>query len=243
MKRLLLALALLLAALPARAGEPFTAQQEEALGRIVRDYLMKHPEAIIEALQNAEEQMKAAAAEKGKRAIADRKADLERDPASPVWGNADGDVTLVEFFDYRCPYCKQVVPSVKALLAEDKQLRIVLKEFPVLGKESVAASRAALAAQRQGKYDAFHEALMSHRGQLTEDAVMRIAGSVGLDAEKLAADMSRPEIEAQLRKNYELAQALEIRGTPAFIIGGELIPGAVDVGTLRRKIAEARKPG
>jgi protein-disulfide isomerase len=152
-------------------------------------------------------------------------------------------VTLVEFFDYRCPYCKQVSPSLQALLKEDPKLRVVYKEFPVLGRESVFAARAALAARKQGKYELFHNALMALKGQLGDDIVLKTAGAVGIDVEKLKADMGAPEIEAQIRRNHELAQALDIRGTPAFIVGTTLIPGAVDVATLRQKIAEARKPG
>jgi protein-disulfide isomerase len=237
------ALLALLFALPAGAAEPFTPEQEEAIGRLVRDYLHRHPEAIIEALQAGEARLKAEAAEKTKTALATKRRELEADPGSPVLGNPNGDVTLVEFFDYRCPYCKQVSPALQALAAEDKQLRIVMKELPILGKDSVTAARAALAAERQGKYGAFHHALMGLKGKLSDEAIYRTAASVGLDVDRLEADMNRPEIEAQLRATLDLAQALEVRGTPAFVVGGELIPGAVDVATLRRKIAEARKAG
>jgi protein-disulfide isomerase len=187
--------------------------------------------------------MKRDAEEKAKKALSEKRRELERDRDSPVLGNPNGDVTLVEFFDYRCGYCKQVAGTIQALATEDKQLRIVMKEFPILGKDSVFASRAAVAAQRQGKYASFHMALMNHKGQLTEEAVLKTAASVGLDVDRLRAEMGREEIDAQLRRNYELAQELQIRGTPAFIVGDELIPGAVDLRTLRRKIAELRKAG
>ena len=243
MKRLFLLLALLVAAVPAGASEPFTPDQEEAIRRLVRDYLTKNPEILFEALQAGEDKMKRDAEEKAKKALSEKRRELERDRDSPVLGNPNGDVTLVEFFDYRCGYCKQVAGTIQALATEDKQLRIVMKEFPILGKESVFASRAAVAAQRQGKYAPFHMALMNHKGNLTEDAVLKMAASVGLDVDRLRAEMGREEIDAQLRRNYELAQELQIRGTPAFIIGDELIPGAVDLRTLRRKIAELRKAG
>jgi protein-disulfide isomerase len=243
MKRLLIVLFALLAPVGFAAAAPFTPEQEEAIGRILRQYLEQHPELILEALEAAEAKARAAQEEAGRRAVATRKRELEADPGSPVLGNPKGDVTLVEFFDYRCPYCKQVAPSLEALLAEDKQLRLVMKELPILGKDSVAAARAALAAERQGKYFKFHNALMAVKGPLSDDTISQTAAAVGLDLDRLKADMARPEIDAQLRATYELAQALHIRGTPAFVVGGELIPGAVDLATLRQKIAAARKGG
>ena len=243
MKRLFLLLALLLAAVPAGAAEPFTTDQEEAIRRLVREYLIKNPEVLLEALQAGEDKMKRDAEDKSKKALSEKRRELERDRDSPVLGNPNGDVTLVEFFDYRCGYCKQVAGTIQTLASEDKQLRIVMKEFPILGKDSVFASRAAMAAHRQGKYAPFHMALMNHKGNLTEEAVLKMAASVGLDVDRLRAEMGREEVDGHLRRNYELAQELQIRGTPAFIIGDELIPGAVDLRTLRRKIAELRKAG
>jgi protein-disulfide isomerase len=243
---LLLGLALLAAlpfARPAAAEEAMTPERKQAFEKLIHDYLLEHPDVLIEALQAAEEKLKQQAEERAQQAIATRQKDLLGDPEAPVLGNPDGDVTLVEFFDYRCPYCKQVSPSLQALIKEDPKLRVVYKEFPVLGRESVFAARAALAARKQGKYEPFHNALFALKGQLSDDVVLKTAGAVGLDVEKLKSDMGSPEIEAQIRRNHELAQALDIRGTPAFIVGSTLIPGAVDVATLRQKIAEARKPG
>jgi protein-disulfide isomerase len=243
---LLMGLALLAAlpfVRPAAAEEALTPAQKQAFETLIHDYLLEHPDVLIEALQAAEEKMKQQADERAQQAIATRQKDLLTDPEAPVVGNPEGDVTLVEFFDYRCPYCKQVSPSLQALVKEDAKLRVVYKEFPVLGRESVFAARAALAARKQGKYEPFHNALMALKGQLGDEIVLKTAGSVGLDVEKLKSDMGAPEIEAQIRRNHELAQALDIRGTPAFIVGTTLIPGAVDVATLRQKIAEARKPG
>jgi protein-disulfide isomerase len=230
-------------AAPLRAEEALTPEQKESFERVIREYLLNHPEVLIEALQAAEEKANKAAEDRAQQAIAARQRDLLGDPEAPVIGNPKGDVTLVEFFDYRCPYCKQVHADVRALVGEDKQLRVVYKEFPVLGKESVYAAHAALAAHKQGKYDAFHNALMGLKGQMGEEVVLKTAGSVGLDVERLKKDMAAPDIEAQLKRNYDLARALEIRGTPAFVIGGALIPGAVDAAALRQKIAEARKAG
>lgn len=243
MRRLLLLALLLAAPFGAAAAQPFTPEQEEAIGRILRRYIEQHPEVVVEAFEAAQAKARAEAEESAKRAIAAKRQELEADPASPVLGNPAGDVTLVEFFDYRCPYCKQVAPTLQALIAEDKRLRVVMKEFPILGKDSVTASRAALAAARQGKYEVFHHALMGLKGQLTEAAIFKAAAAAGLDVERLKSDMERPEIDAQLRANHDLAQALDIRGTPAFVVGGELIPGAVDLATLRNRLAAARKPG
>jgi protein-disulfide isomerase len=228
---------------PAAADDALPPAQKDAFEKLIHDYLLGHPEVLIEALQAAEDKMKEQADDRAKQAIAALQNDLLADPEAPVVGNPKGDVTLVEFFDYRCPYCKQVSPSLQALVKEDAKLRVVYKEFPVLGRESVFAARAALAARKQGKYEPFHNALMGLKGQLGDEVVLKTAGAVGIDVGKLKADMAAPDIEAQIRRNHELAQSLDIRGTPAFIVGSTLIPGAVDVATLRRKIAEARKPG
>ena len=149
-------------------------------------------------------------------------------------------MTLVEFFDYRCPYCKQVEPALEALLAEDRQLRLVYKEFPVLGPESTMAARAALAARKQDKYEVLHRVLINLKGQLDETAVFKAAASVGLDTERLKRDMAAPEIDAMLNKNSRLAEALDIRGTPGFVIGDEIVPGAISLAALRQLIAVAR---
>ena len=223
----------------ARADD-FTPDQRKAIEAIVRDYLMKNPEILIDAFQVAEEKIKSDAHDKAAQALIERHRDIYEDPDSPIAGNPNGDVSLVEFFDYRCPYCKQVEPALDALVAQDQKLRIIYKEFPVLGAQSVMASRAALAARRQGKYDAFHAAMMAVKGQLGEATVFTVAASVGIDVERLKLDMAAPETDRALKATSELADALEIRGTPAFIIGKHIIPGAVDLNTLRRLIAEAR---
>ena len=175
--------------------------------------------------------------------IVARRDELLNDPASPVGGNPDGDVTLVEFFDYQCPYCKTIFPSIQALLAEDRNLRYVFKEFPILGRASVFAARAALAARRQGKYLEFHTALMPARGKLTETRVMRLAEKVGLDVDRLRRDMADGTIDDSIRRNRELARALDVNGTPAFVIGDTVVPGAVDIDTLRSLIARERQIG
>jgi protein-disulfide isomerase len=162
------------------------------------------------------------------------------DPQSPIAGNPKGDVTLVEFFDYRCPYCKQVEPALEKLIGDDRQLRFVFKEFPVLGPDSEVAARVALAAKKQGKYDAFHRAMMTTPGRIDEATIYKVAGSVGLDVDKVKQDMRSPEIDKELKANLDLGKALDLDGTPSFIVGDTIIPGAISAGDLKQLIADAR---
>jgi protein-disulfide isomerase len=212
----------------------FSSSQRQAIEAIIRDYLMQNPDVLIEALRTAEDA-------KGKQTLSDRRAEIFNDPATPVGGNPHGDVSIVEFFDYRCPYCKQVQPALETLLGHDPKLRFVYKEMPVLGPSSVVAAHAALAARLQGKYEPFHNAMMATKGQISEDVVYRVAGSVGLDVERLKRDMASPEIDQAVKANLALAEALDIRGTPGFIIGDHIIPGAIELDSLKDLIAESRK--
>jgi protein-disulfide isomerase len=242
----LLAAALLAAVMavlmpPVSLAADFTPDQRKAIESIIHDYLTKNPDVLLDALQAAEDKMKGDAKDKAAQALTTRRREIFEDPDTPIAGNPNGDVSLVEFFDYRCPYCKQVEPSLEALLGEDRQLRLVYKEFPVLGPESVTASKAALAARKQGKYDAFHRAMMTLKGQINETAVYKTAESVGVDVDRLKRDMAAPEIARALKANTELADALDIRGTPGFIVGNEIVPGAIDLASLKQLIATARK--
>ena len=207
----------------------------------VREYLLRNPEVIMEALRILQERQDAAEAEGLKRTIAERSEEILNDPAAPVGGNAAGDVTLVEFFDYNCQYCRRVAPTVAELEEGDPDLRLVYKEFPILGPGSQYAARAALASQQQGKYAAFHNALMHASEQVTEQTVMKIARTVGLDTEQLRSDMQDPAIEGAIARNLQLANALGITGTPSFVIGDRVVPGAVDLRTLQGLIAVARR--
>ena len=223
------------------AAADFSPSQREAIEGIIRDYLMHNPDVLVEALRGAEDKLNREADAKASRVLAERRSEVFDDPATPVGGNPRGDVTIVEFFDYRCPYCKQVLPALQALLKEDGKLRFVYKEMPVLGPQSVTAAHAALAAQRQGKYEAFHTAMMAAKGQISDDTVYKVAGSVGLDVDRLKQDMAAPEIEKALKANLALANALNIHGTPGFIIGNHIVPGALDLDTLKTMVADARK--
>ena len=223
--------------LGARAAEPeLPAEQVE---QIVRDLLRREPEIVLQALEELQRRQAAEQARRQQESVAANQAALVSDPASPVGGNPEGDVTLVEFFDYRCAYCRRVVSSMQALLQEDRKLRIVFKELPVLGEDSVRAARAALAAERQGRYTPFHFALMTSE-DLSPDAIRQLAAEVGLDPDRLEQDMNAPEIQAAIDANYRLAQELGIEGTPAFVIGDQIVPGAIDQGRMRALIEEER---
>lgn len=214
---------------------------QDAFGRRVRDYLLNHPEVIVEAIQRLEARRQTAEESEAQAILKSRAKDVVHDPASPVGGNPEGDVSLVEFFDYNCGYCRQVAPVVSEAEKADARLRIVYKEFPILGPNSIFAAKAALAAHRQGKYVPFHNALMKVRGTVDEASVLRVAGELGLDLERLKFDMSDAAIQSTIDRNLELARALRITGTPGFVVGTQILRGATDVGTLRKLIDQARK--
>ncbi len=232
-----------LAIAPARplGAAEITPEQRKAIEAIIHDYLMQNPEVLIEALREAEAKANSDADIKAAQVLRDRRHEVFDDPATPVGGNPKGDVTVVEFFDYRCPYCKQVHPAIQKLLDQDPKLRFVYKEFPVLGEQSDIAAHAALAARLQGRYEPFHNAMMAAKGQITEELVYRIAGSIGLDVDRLKRDMTDPEIDRALSANRSLAKALDLRGTPGFIIGDHIVPGAIDLDALKTMVADARK--
>ena len=162
------------------------------------------------------------------------------DPRSPVMGNPEGDVTVVEFFDYRCPYCRRVAPDLEALIDGDPDVRVVFKEWPILGRASVLAARAALAAHAQGLYWGVHTALMTGALEADEDAIVAFAQSLGADGDRLRADMASDAVTEALIANDELARTLGLSGTPAFVIGDTVVPGAIPVDQMRALVAEAR---
>lgn len=192
-------------------------------------------------MQSLEARRRTAAQTEAQAVLAARADEVFHDTASPIGGNPQGDVTMVEFFDYNCPYCRQVAPVMAEAEAADRQLRIVYKEFPILGPDSVFAARAALAAHRQERYVAFHQALMKVRGAVNEEAVIAAAAQVGLDIERLKADMEDAAVQAAIDRNLALAGALRINGTPGFVIGNEILRGATDLKTLQALIGSARE--
>ena len=172
--------------------------------------------------------------------------ELLRDANAPVLGNAAGDVVIVKFVDYQCPYCKAVEPKLDKLLADDKGVKLIVKEFPILGPESVVAAKAALASVRQGKYQAYHQAMMAFRGQLKNEIIFGIARDVGLDAARLQKDMVAPEIADQLIANFNLARSLKISLTPGYVINTHVLSGvSVDTSTAKidfvAEVTTARK--
>ncbi len=211
--------------------------------KIVRDYLIANPEVIQQAIQALQAKREAAENARAKAAMAEYGEALRAHPMTPVSGNASGDVTVVEFFDYQCGYCKRSLASMIGLLKSDKNVRVVWKELPILGPASRFAARAAMAAKKQGKYFEFHVALMGARGRLTEQKVMDAAKDAGLDVARLLGDMKDPKIEAYLDETQQLATALGIRGTPAFVIGDTLVPGAIDEAGMKQIIAQMRAGG
>lgn len=210
------------------------------LEKAIHEYLLSHPEVIIEALEKYEARQREARNQAAKAAVALHRDSLFNHPMTPVSGAKNADVTIVEFFDYQCGFCKRVLKTVIAVIEDDPKIRVVWKEFPILGPTSEFASRAAMAAERQGKYLQFHTNVMGSRGQLTPQKVLRIAKDIGLDIDRLKKDMGDPKITKYLANTAQLAQSLGITGTPGFIVGDEVVPGAVDKTKLQALIAAMR---
>ena len=226
---------------PAHATDVSKADRA-AMEKVIRQYLSEHPEVVIDAIRAYQTRQQAQQQEQTRANLVKFRDALEKDAMSPVIGNPDGDVTIVEFFDYRCGYCKSVLPAIRGLIAADKGVRYVLKEFPVLGPDSVTAAKASLAVWKDApdRYLDFHSALLSTRGNLNEDRIMRVVDHLGLDSKKIRKTMDEPWVEEQIQANYALGGDLGIRGTPAFVIGDEVRPGAVGIDELRAMIKEAR---
>ena len=215
----------------------------EAVERIVRDYLLANPEIVAEALQTLRARQEAEEQARAEAAIAENREAIDRHPMSPVSGNAAGDVTVVEFFDYQCGYCRRALPTMVELLDKDANVRVVWKEFPILGPVSEFAARASMAAERQGKYHDFHIRLMGEKGKLSVERVMEVAGLVGLDVAQLSRDMKDPIIQDYIEETRSLAQAIGIRGTPSFVIDGALVRGVVESARMKELVAAARADG
>jgi len=247
MRAILIALALFLAAIGGYAFKEFAAARDSAEDRSspsidqqIAQYLKDHPDEVMNALKLAQ-----ASEQERQKAEAHQAMEVQQDqifnnPADPVMGNLKGDVTVVEFFDYRCPYCKRVSDSLLQLLKDDPNVKLVFKEFPILGPESVIAAKIALAAHRQGKYEQVHTALMAHKGSFEEAALLDLAASAGADRAKLVADMQDPAILGLLQANDSLAAALGISGTPGFLFGKQLVPGAVSLDDMKKLVSAAR---
>jgi len=239
-------LALLLALTPVIAGagiEDMTADERAAFRAEVRAYLLENPEVLMEALTALRQRQESAEAARRRDVIAENAGAIHEDPRAWVGGNPDGDITLVEFMDYRCSYCRRAFPEVSHLIESDGDIRFVVKEFPVLGPESQAAARFAIATLQVAgakAYEKVHDALMTHRGRMAPAAFRRIAGSAGLEYAAIAERMDAPGVQAVIDDNMALARRLGITGTPTFIIEDRMIPGYLPLERMRRAVAEER---
>jgi protein-disulfide isomerase len=204
----------------AKADDTLSNGQIKQVKEVVHDYLVTNPQVLVEASQSLQKQEAEKAGKRAKTAIAKNAATIFADSESPVIGNPKGDVTLVEFFDYQCPHCKDMKIVIEKLIKDDPKLRVVYKELPIFGQSSKEASSLALAAAKQGdgKYLALHNALLVAENPLTKEKVLEIAKSVGLDTAKLTKDIDSPAVQKQIEDNFQLAQSLNLMGTPTFVI-------------------------
>jgi protein-disulfide isomerase len=223
-------------------AQEFNQDQREELGEIIRDYLIENPEVLREAVLALERKEQEVAAAAATAAISERGAEIYRSDGDLVAGNPYGSVTMAEFFDYNCGYCKRSMSDVLELIKSDDDLRVVFKEWPILGEDSRFAAKAALASRRQDKYWEFHLALMQTRS-VNEATTLEVAERIGLDVEQLKADMQHPDVSAVIDRNMRLAAALGIQGTPAFFIDDQMIAGAVGYDALAQVIGKVRDKG
>ncbi|HEY6380714.1 MAG TPA: DsbA family protein [Pseudolabrys sp.] len=236
--------ALLAVALPQGSRAELSASQRGEVERIIREYLIAHPEVIQDAMAELERRQSAADAEKHKAAIKQYSQAIFNSPRQVVLGNPDGNVTFVEFFDYNCGYCKRAMDDMLALMKDDPKLKVVLKEFPVLGPASLEAAQVAVAVRMQDKtgkkYLEFHQKLLTGRGQVDKARALAVAKDIGLDMVRLEKDLASPEIKATLQESFKLAEALGLSGTPSYVIGDNVVVGAVGLEALREKVNTSR---
>jgi protein-disulfide isomerase len=209
------------------AAQSFNAQEQAEIRAVVRDYLVRNPDVLREALDALEKQT-----------ASERRQHMENDPRDFALGARSAPITIVEFFDYRCPYCHAALDWVRDLARTRSDVRIVFKELPVLGPESMEAARAAIAANRQGRYWQFHQTVMAFRGELSSARLDALARQAGVDVARMRRDMQSEEITRLLEANHELAYGAGITGTPGFMIQGELISG-FDRRALEAKLRDA----
>jgi len=234
--------ALLLSAAPVGAyAEAFSAEQKSAIQDIIKEYLTQtNPQVVFEAANEAQRLEQEKQQRVGQEAVSKNEDKLFKNPDSPVGGNPKGDVTIVEFFDYQCGYCKQAFETTKKLMEEDKNVRFIYKQYPVLGPNSQYLAKAAVAAQLQGKFEEFHNAVMGSKDRLDEAGVKALIGKLGLDAERFAKDIESEVVGKRIDASLALGQEIGVRGTPGFVVGGKVVPGARPLEDFKRMIAEAR---
>jgi protein-disulfide isomerase len=230
----------------AAAQAPFTEEQRREIGAIVKEYLLKNPEVLQDAMVELERRQQEAQNAARQTALSQSRDALLNSPRDFTAGNPSGDLTVVEFFDYNCGYCKRALTDLQALMKSDPKLRVVLKDFPVLGPDSVEASRVALAAKKQLKSDKqfeYHVKLMETRGRINGERAIAIAKDMGVDVAKLQKDMEATDVKQTIQDNAVLGDKLGLTGTPAFVVGGEVISGAVGLEPMRRTVAGVRQCG
>jgi protein-disulfide isomerase len=220
-------------------------KQRKEVEAIIKEYLTNNPEILLEMQNALEAKMDKLQAERTAAVIKSHASEIFRPAYSPVVGNAKGDVTVLEFFDYNCGYCKRAMSDVVRLVEKDKQVKLILKEFPILSKGSQETAKVALAAKMQGKYWEFHRAMLESPGQANEASALRVAEKVGVDMAKLKKDIASPEVKKEIDDTRALAQKLGIQGTPHFMIGDRIIPGAPEnlLERMSKLVAEVRKEG
>jgi protein-disulfide isomerase len=233
-------------ALPAAASaQSFSPDQRGEIEKIVREYLLNNPQILQEVMTELEKRQALADAEKHRKAVKEHGQTIFESPRHVVLGNPKGDVTMVELFDYNCGYCKRAMTDMMDLLKTDPNLRVVLKEFPVLGEGSMQAANVAVAVRMQDKtggkkYLDFHQKLLNGRGPADKARALAVAKEVGLDMSRLEKDMASEEIKTTLAESFQIAEAIGLNGTPSYVIGGEVVIGAVGLAALKEKISLAR---
>ena len=227
------------------AGGSFTAEQKKSIEQIVREFLVGHPEVLAEAQQAYEQKQEAVRAEAMKKAVSDLAPTLFRSTTAPIAGNPKGDITVVEFFDYNCGYCKRALGDVAKLIDSDKKVKVVFKELPIFGKDSEGAARVAIAARKQSKYWEVHRALLDKKGKADEASALEIAQAAGLNMDQLRKDMTSADVKKELDETKGLAEKMGIQGTPHFFVADRVIPGAPDnlFDVMTQHVADVRKAG
>jgi protein-disulfide isomerase len=227
--------------LRAFASENFTSAEKSEISELIGQYIKNNPKIIIESLEGFQNEEKISEEKEQIKQLNLNKAMIEQDPDDAILGNPNGHITIVEFFDYQCGYCKRMLNILLDISENNKDIKIILKEYPILGPVSTLAAQASLAAKKQNKYAELHAALMQFRGRLSEAVIFKIANKIGIDTTVLGSDMSQPDILNHLRRTKSLGKRLIIRGTPAFIINGSISPGALNKQQLLNLIIPAQK--
>ncbi len=236
--------ALAICAAPAASAQSFSDSQRSEIEAVIKNYLIAHPEVLEDAMAELNKRQAAAEAEKHEASVAQNSETIFNSPRGVVLGNKDGDVTFVEFFDYNCGYCKRAMADMLDLLKSDPKLKVVLKEFPVLSQGSVEAAQVAVAVRMQDpsgkKYLDFHQKLLGGRGPADKARALAAAKEAGLDVGRVEKDLASAEVRATIEENFKLAEAMGMNGTPSYVIGKQVVIGAIGLEGLKEKIGVAR---